>query len=71
MELTINGEVKVMSEAGLSITELLSVENVKSPDMVSVQLNGEFVERSLFPDTKVKNGDELDFLYFMGGGEMQ
>ncbi|MCF6335358.1 MAG: sulfur carrier protein ThiS [Spirochaetales bacterium] len=69
MELTINGEQKVISKAGLSITELLSAENVKSPDMVSVQLNGEFVERSLFADTKVKNGDELDFLYFMGGGQ--
>ncbi len=70
MELTINGEIKVLSEAGLSITELLSVENVKSPDMVSVQLNGEFVARALFPDTILKNGDELDFLYFMGGGEV-
>ncbi len=68
MELTINGEVKVLDKSSLTVMQLLSVESVKSPDMVSVQLNGEFVERSRFPETIVKNGDELDFLYFMGGG---
>lgn len=68
MELTINGEVKVLMESSLTVVQLLSVESVKSPDMVSVQLNGEFVERSRFSETTVKNGDELDFLYFMGGG---
>ena len=68
MELTINGEVKVLDKSSLTVMQLLSVESVKSPDMVSVQLNGEFVERSMFPETIVMNGDELDFLYFMGGG---
>lgn len=68
MELTINGEVKVLVESSLTVVQLLSVESVKSPDMVSVQLNGEFVERAKFPETTIKGGDELDFLYFMGGG---
>ena len=68
MELTINGEVKVLDKNSLTVMQLLSVESVKSPDMVSVQLNGEFVDRSRFPETTLKSGDELDFLYFMGGG---
>ncbi len=69
MEVIINGECKVLSKNSLTVQQLLSAENVKSPDMVSVQLNGEFLERSRFPETIVKNGDELDFLYFMGGGK--
>jgi sulfur carrier protein len=36
--------------------------------MVSVQLNGEFVDRQQFAATMFKEGDEVDFLYFMGGG---
>jgi sulfur carrier protein len=68
MELTINGETKILEESRLTIEQLLSVEKVKSPDMVSVQLNGEFVKREKFPETILKSGDELDFLYFMGGG---
>jgi thiamine biosynthesis protein ThiS len=39
--------------------------------MVSVQLNGEFVESNLYDSTKVKDGDEIDFLYLMGGGSGQ
>lgn len=41
MKLTINGEAKELKD-GLSITELLVVENVEMPEMVSVQLNDEF-----------------------------
>jgi len=41
---------------------------VEQPDMVSVQLNGEFVPRDRFAATVFQDGDEIDFLYFMGGG---
>jgi sulfur carrier protein len=41
---------------------------VEQPDMVSVQLNGEFVDRPSYASTQLKERDEVDFLYFMGGG---
>jgi sulfur carrier protein len=52
----------------LTVTGLIKLNNVLQPDMVSVQLNGEFVERGTFDTTELKEGDEVDFLYFMGGG---
>ncbi|OJU53880.1 MAG: thiamine biosynthesis protein ThiS [Bacteroidales bacterium 45-6] len=52
----------------LTVTGLIQLNNVLQPDMVSVQLNGEFVERGEFDATELKEGDEVDFLYFMGGG---
>jgi thiamine biosynthesis protein ThiS len=36
--------------------------------MVSVQLNGDFIPQEKFPDTDLHEGDEVDILYFMGGG---
>jgi sulfur carrier protein len=36
--------------------------------MVSIQLNGNFVVREKYTTTQLKEGDEIDFLYFMGGG---
>ena len=51
-----------------SITELLVVRNVKMPDMVSVELNGTILDRKSFDNMLVKEGDKLEFLYFMGGG---
>ena len=52
----------------VSLTELIKINNVAQPSMVSVQLNGNFVVREDFDTTLLKDGDEVDFLYFMGGG---
>lgn len=69
MIIKVNGEQKSYEEI-LTVTELLKVEDVEMPDMVSVQLNGEFLERNNFSDVKLKDNDEVDFLYFMGGGSI-
>ncbi len=67
MNIKVNGESKEIKD-GVSVTEMLKIENVEMPDMVSVQLNGEFVERENFPKTILKENDEIEVLYFMGGG---
>ena len=67
MEITVNGEHIGVDES-TSISALLTVRDVKMPDMVSVELNGEILDRSAFDETVLKNGDKVEFLYFMGGG---
>jgi sulfur carrier protein len=52
----------------LSLSELITLNNVLQPDMVSVQINGEFILRENFDTTPITESDEVDFLYFMGGG---
>ena len=70
-QIKVNGEEKEIIQEELSVAQLLIVSEVEQPDMVSVQLNGEFVERENFETTKVKSDDEIDFMYFMGGGKEQ
>jgi sulfur carrier protein len=67
MDITVNGEPRVIDGA-TSVVALLEQEDVESPDMVAVQLNGSILEREAFPQTVLKRGDEVEFLYFMGGG---
>jgi len=67
MKLQVNGESKEVAGSP-KILDLLSIFKVESPDMVSVQHNGDFVARADFGSTGVKEGDVIDFLYFMGGG---
>ena len=69
MNIKVNGEQKNYEEI-LTVAELLKVEDVSMPDMVTVQLNGEFVDRTDFSELKLKDNDEIDFLYFMGGGSI-
>ena len=52
----------------INLKELLVVAKADQPEYVTVQLNGEFVDHSGFEDTFVKDGDTVEFLYFMGGG---
>jgi sulfur carrier protein len=66
--ITLNGK-KQEAETPVTISALLQQNNVAQPSMVSVQLNGEFVYQTDYDTTLVNQDDEVDFLYFMGGGQ--
>ena len=67
-KITVNGEVQEV-QSGISLTELIKQNNVEQPEMVSVQLNDDFVDRNEWDSLEIKEGDTVDFLYFMGGGQ--
>lgn len=67
MKLLINGKSEEVSGV-LTIKELLAEKKVADPDMVTVELNGTILQRQDFVSIKVKEGDAVEFLYFMGGG---
>ena len=67
-KITVNGEVQEV-QPGLSLTELIKQNNVEQPEMVSVQVNDDFVDRTEWDSLEIKEGDTVDFLYFMGGGQ--
>jgi sulfur carrier protein len=69
MNIQINGEKEALSADALTVSQLLTLKEVKMPDMVSVELNGDIVDRDAFDTTPVSDGDEVEFLYFMGGGQ--
>ena len=66
-KIKVNGNEQEISNP-VSLTDLIALNNVAQPSMVSIQLNGEFVVRDDYDSTLVNEGDEVDFLYFMGGG---
>jgi sulfur carrier protein len=68
MKITLNGEERSVSIANPTILELLSLEKVKMPEYVSVQVNGAFALSKDYGTARVAENDEVDFLYFMGGG---
>ena len=67
-KITVNGEVQEV-QSGISLTELIKQNNVEQPEMVSVQVNDDFVDRTEWDALEIKEGDMVDFLYFMGGGQ--
>ena len=63
----VNGDVQEVN-LPLNVSELIKQSDVQQPDMVSVQVNEEFAEREDWETIQLKEGDKVDFLYFMGGG---
>lgn len=67
MLITVAGEKKEYKD-GLTLPELIAAENVDMPEYVTVSINEEFVETEKKESTVLKDGDVVEFLYFMGGG---
>ena len=67
MKLTLNGKETDVAD-GLTVNELLEEQQVKTPEMVSVEVNGQILKRSKF-DTILKDGDKVELLFFAAGGK--
>lgn len=69
-KIIVNGKAQEV-QLPISLTELIKQNNVLQPEMVSVQVNDDFVDRDEWDDVTIKEGDAVDFLYFMGGGSFK
>ncbi len=67
MTITVAGNKKEYPE-GFTVGQLIQAENVETPLYVTVSLNDEFLDSAVRDETVLKDGDEVEFLYFMGGG---
>lgn len=67
MKVTIAGNVKDIAE-GITLAQLVIDEKVENPEYVTVTVNDEFVENHDLENVVVKEHDNIEFLYFMGGG---
>ena len=64
MQLTVSG-VKKEYEEGITLPKLFEIENV------TVSINEEFIPGDQKETYQLKDGDNVEFLYFMGGGQRQ
>ncbi|MEA4924639.1 MAG: sulfur carrier protein ThiS [Syntrophomonadaceae bacterium] len=67
MRFKANGEEVVLANQ-VTVEELLVLLKVEMPQYVTVQINDEFILREDFPARRINEGDQIEFLYFMGGG---
>ena len=67
MQITVAGNKKEVKD-DLKLTELFELEQVETPEYVTVSINEEFVPSEQVESTVLKDGDNVECLYFMGGG---
>lgn len=69
MTIKVNGK-DILIEKEVTVKELLEIQKVEMPDYVTVQINDEILDKGDFETLTVKEGDVVEFLYFMGGGAL-
>jgi sulfur carrier protein len=69
MLIKLNGKDLTL-EKETSVKQLIDEQRVEAPEYVTVQLNDEFIDRNDFVSIFIKDGDIIEFLYFMGGGRI-
>ena len=65
MQVKINGKSEEF--IGGSVLDLLKTRKIE-PQMVAVEVNDTMVDRDHLASTQLKEGDRLEFLFYMGGG---
>lgn len=71
MRVKVNGKEQLLSNNQIGLIQLLQQNNVTKPELVSVQINGAFVKRDSYQEILLKESDEIEFLYFIGGGSFR
>ncbi|MFZ5864142.1 MAG: sulfur carrier protein ThiS [Nitrospirota bacterium] len=65
MKVKLNGKSEDIPET--TVFDLLKARNIE-PQMVSVEHNLKILEKEEFAATKIRDGDTIEILYYMGGG---
>lgn len=68
MRIKVNGaDEEIAGIDSITVIDLLTRRDV-NPEMVSVEVNDKILKKEEFITTLLKDGDRVEFLYFMGGG---
>lgn len=65
MQVKINGKTEEIS--GGTVLDLLQTKKIE-PQMVAVEVNDTVLDRNHFATTNLNDGDQVEFLFYMGGG---
>ncbi|TKS57967.1 MAG: thiamine biosynthesis protein ThiS [Nitrospira sp.] len=65
MQVKINGKSEEVRSG--TLLDLLKAKKIE-PQMVAVEVNDKMLERSHLATTHLNEGDQVEFLFYMGGG---
>ena len=66
MQLTINGEKRVIKESK-NLADLIKELDIKAPNF-AMALNQQVVPRSKYDSTSIKENDKVEIVHAVGGG---
>lgn len=65
MQVKVNGKSEDIQSG--SVLDLLTFKKI-DPQMVAVEVNDKMIDREHLATTTLNEGDQVEFLFYMGGG---
>src|SRR3989344_6464947 len=66
IKISLNGKPNEI-KAGMTVSELLAKWRMR-PELVTVEINEEILQKLDYETAVIKNGDNVEFVFYMGGG---
>jgi len=66
LNVLVNGEQKEIAE-GAAVSDLITTLGLK-PERLAVELNRRVIRRAEWPSTRLREGDKVEIVHFVGGG---
>ncbi len=66
VKITLNGKPNEV-KAGITVTEMLAKWKIR-PELVTVEINENILQKLEYETTTVREGDKIEFVFYMGGG---
>lgn len=67
MHVEINGERREVEDE-ITVRELIEKLSL-APERLAIELNRQVLRRASWPNTHLKDGDRVEIVHFVGGGE--
>ena len=67
MNIIVNGEPKEVADS-LAIADVISELGLK-PERLAVEVNRKIIRRAAWPSTTLEEGDKVEIVHFVGGGQ--
>lgn len=67
IKVRLNGKEQEIQD-GMSVSDLLLKWKIR-PELVTVEVNEDILQKLDYDGTKIKAGDNVEFVFYMGGGD--
>lgn len=67
VNIVLNGKEQQVA-GGMNVSDLLLKWKVR-PELVTVEVNENILQKLEYDTTPIKDGDRVEFVFYMGGGE--
>ena len=68
IKIILNGKPNEI-KADMTVSDLLAKWRMR-PELVTVEINENILQKLDYDSTKIKEGDKVEFIFYMGGGDL-